>query len=102
MFKKAANLFMSCTDNEEDLSVHLDHLNWLLVFMESQPAVIRLFNWLHMSARFYYFMKREVFIKARTTVFKITEKNSETVQMLMVFPVKYFTQLDIKEVIYSN
>ncbi len=47
-------------------------------------------------------MKREVFIKARTTVFKITEKNSETVQMLMVFPVKYFTQLDIKEVIYSN
>jgi hypothetical protein len=49
-----------------------------------------------MSARFYDFMRN---IKARTTVFTITEKNSETVQMLIVFPVKYFTQLDIKEVI---
>lgn len=94
MFKKVANLFMSCTD-EEEMETALDNLSSLLVLMDSQPAMIDLYNWLHISARFYDYMRH---LKTKSTVYTISQRNSETVQMFLVFPFKYFSELDIQEV----
>lgn len=94
IFKKAANLFISCTD-EEDMQASLDNLSSLLVLMDSQPAMIDLYNWLHISGRFYDYMRH---LKTKSTVYTISQRNSETVQMFIVFPFKYFSELDIQEV----
>lgn len=93
MFKKSGNLIL--VSEEEDTNYFLSNLNNMLVLMDAQPSLVDLYNWLHLSARFYDHLRC---LKARTGEIILTENNYETVKMLLIFPFKYFKKLDIQEV----
>lgn len=92
MFKKSASLIL--TSDEENMNVYLNNLNALLILMEVQPALIDLYNWLHLSARTYDHLKNS---KAKNSNVTLARVNYETLHSLMMFPFKNFIRLKIQE-----
>ena len=93
IFKKSANLILTLEDEEENY--FLENLNILMVFMDAQPTMIDLYNWLLLSAKFYDHLKS---LKNNSAEIFLTDKKHETVKILLPFPFRYFSKLDIQEV----
>ncbi len=90
-----ANLLLASeaqTYSEENY--FLDNLNSLMILMDSQQ-VLDLYNWLHLSAKFYDHLRS---LKAKNTDIVLDPKRYETIKMLLMFPFKYFNKIEIHEV----
>ena len=66
MFKKTANLILIA--EEEDDTVYFDNLNLLLSVIDAQPKLVDLYNWLHISARFYEHLRH---IKTKSSIINV-------------------------------
>ncbi len=100
MFKKLANLLLvSEGQNNSEEHCFVDNLYSLLVFMDSQPA-IDIFNWLHISAKFYDHLRS---LKTKNAEIVLSPKRYETIKIFLMFPFKYSHKIEIHEVdIFQN
>ncbi|CAF0955839.1 unnamed protein product [Brachionus calyciflorus] len=92
LMKKSANLILATDD--DNLNTYMGNLGFLLGIMENNHDLLDLYQWIHITNKFYDYLKS---IKTKTNQLNLSEEGFNLVTQCILFPFKYYKVLDILE-----